>query len=101
MHISLTPTGAFALLGLPMDTGWSRRRLDAPFREEIGVTPKTAARIIRFDRATSLAGTRPWDGIALECGYYGQSHLVNDFRRVAGVTPTAYAAYRFSKTPVP
>lgn len=34
--------------------GWSRRRLAARFREQVDLTPRAAARVLRFDRATEL-----------------------------------------------
>ena len=36
--------------------------------------------------------------LAFECGYYDQSHLGNEFRRIAGTTPAAYAASRRGET---
>lgn len=68
----------------------SRRHLSGRFREEIGVTPKAAARVMRFhhamDRLRAEGGGR-WAEIAAECGYYDQSHLHRDFRAYAGLTP--------------
>src|SRR5918999_947679 len=67
--------------------GWSRKRIVARFREEVGLPPKTVARLLRFDRARALVERtqRPdWARIAVECGYYDQSHLINDFRAVTG-----------------
>ena len=73
--------------------GWSRKRIVARFRDEVGVAPKTYARLLRFERATSLAASsaRPdWTRIAAECGYYDQSHLINDFRSISGRTPETF-----------
>ena len=62
--------------------GRSRRHLAAQFREQIGLPPKTVARILRFDRAVSLLSQPDADlaDIAFECGYYDQAHLNRDFR---------------------
>lgn len=59
------------------------------FREQIGLTPKAYANIVRFNRALELArGPKAtWAEIALDCGYYDQSHLVRDFQRFAGRAP--------------
>lgn len=73
--------------------GWSRKRIVARFREEVGLPPKAVARLLRFDRARMLAedAERPdWARIAVECGYYDQSHLSNDFRAVTGRTPATF-----------
>jgi len=31
-----------------------------------------------------------WTAIALDCGYYDQSHLIRDFREFAGMSPEQY-----------
>jgi AraC-like DNA-binding protein len=74
---------------------WSRKHLVEKFRTEIGLTPKTIGRMARFNRALRLARLRSigsWAGIAAECGYADQSHLVREFSEFAGETPTAWAA---------
>jgi AraC-like DNA-binding protein len=75
--------------------GCSRRHLIAGFREQIGVPPKTAARILRFERAAHLVrAARPESlaRIASECGYHDQAHMTREFRVLAGITPAAYRA---------
>jgi AraC-like DNA-binding protein len=87
--------GRVRVESLLQELGWSRKRLLARFREEIGVTPKSLARLIRFERAAALlesAEPRGLADVALSCGYYDQSHLTNEFRRIAGVTPALHAA---------
>jgi AraC-like DNA-binding protein len=77
---------------LTQELGWSRRRLAERFREQVGLPPKTVARMLRFERAATLAerGRRSWAEIAFACGYYDQSHLVNEFRAIAGRTPREF-----------
>jgi AraC-like DNA-binding protein len=87
--------GRIAIGSLADELGWSRNRLVARFREEIGVAPKTFARVLRFERAKTLlerGDARPLPQLAFACGYYDQAHLTNEFRRIAGTTPAAYAA---------
>jgi AraC-like DNA-binding protein len=67
--------------------------LSARFREVVGLPPKTVARLLRLERAIELAASGvEWAEVAYACGYYDQSHLVNEFRRITGASPTQYLA---------
>jgi AraC-like DNA-binding protein len=71
----------------------SRSRLAAVFRDQVGLTPKRYARIIRFRRAMELIqhnGSRLSE-IAAASGYYDQAHMNAEFREHAGLTPRGYA----------
>ena len=74
------------------EMGVSERHLRRLFRETVGVSPKTFARLSRFQRALHAArsddGAR-WAGIATAAGYYDQAHLIADFRALTGATPQA------------
>lgn len=62
-------------------------------RAGIGVTPKGFADLVRFDRFVDLTGRaadRGWAALAVEAGFYDQSHLIRVFRRFTGLTPAAY-----------
>lgn len=92
----ITETGGNVSVGeLASELGFSRKHLISLFREQVGLPPKTIARIVRFDRATRALGDgRPWIQIAGEAGYYDQAHLIRDFRAFSGFTPVEYAARR-------
>jgi AraC-like DNA-binding protein len=75
-------------------TGLSTRRLSEVFRQQVGVSPKLYQRILRFQSAVQQLhrGTDlRWMELALECGYYDQSHFANDFREFSGINPTTYS----------
>jgi AraC-like DNA-binding protein len=77
---------------LTAELGWSRKRLWARFRSQIGLTPKRAAQLVRFDHAAHrLAAGHSAAQVAAESGYADQSHLNRDVMAFAGVTPTAVA----------
>lgn len=85
--------GRVRIGALGSELGWSRKRIVARFRDEVGVTPKTFARLLRFEHARSLAeadANRDWRRLAFECGYYDQSHLINEFRAITGRTPETF-----------
>ena len=86
--------GSARITALAGEIGWSRKHLVERFRSELGLAPKSVARMMRFHRACRLArsGTGPgWAGIAAEVGYADQAHLVREFSALAGETPTAWA----------
>jgi AraC-like DNA-binding protein len=89
--------GAVAIGDLARDLGCSRKHLVARFRREIGLPPKTVARILRFDRLVRRLDRDPaprWADAALEAGYYDQPHLIREFRELAGVTPRQWLSAR-------
>lgn len=100
----LLRTGGTARISdLAAETGWSGRHLTSRFRTEIGLTPKGAARVIRFDRARHLlvanaakspAGYRLAD-LAAACGYFDQAHLAREFRALAGCPPSQWMTEEF------
>jgi len=70
--------------------GWSHKHLITKFKQQIGVAPLLAARLLRLSRVWRLIDSgQNWARIAAETGYADQSHLVREFRRFTGATPSA------------
>jgi len=89
---TLTSRGRARVDGLADEVGWSRKRLWSRFRSQLGITPKRAARLVRFDHAAHLlAAGHAAAGVAAESGYVDQSHLHREVKAFAGLTPTAVA----------
>ncbi|MEV1296037.1 AraC family transcriptional regulator [Pseudonocardia sp. NPDC049635] len=89
----MTDTAGAVVIGeLAEETGWSRSHLADRFRDQTGLTPKTAAGLLRFTRAVDLLhdGDMSLPSVAATCGYYDQAHLNRDFRSFAGCTPTQW-----------
>jgi len=82
----------------------SARHLDRIFGRWVGLSPKTFARIIRFQASlASLDPVSPPDlaDIANGLGFFDQAHLSNEFAQLAGLSPRRIAPARvadFSKT---
>lgn len=92
----LASRGRVRVERLAAEAGWSRKRLWARFRSQIGLTPKRAARLVRFDHAARLlaAGDNA-AGVAADSGYADQSHLHRDVLAFTGMTPGAIAVTPF------
>ncbi|MFI7058911.1 helix-turn-helix domain-containing protein [Streptosporangium canum] len=89
---TLTSRGRVRVDGLADEVGWSRKRLWSRFRSQLGITPKRAARLVRFDHAAHLlAAGHAAASVAAESGYVDQPHLHREVRAFAGLTPTAVA----------
>lgn len=77
---------------LATEVGWSRKRLWSRFGSQIGLPPKRAARLVRFDHAVHrLAAGQGPARVAAEGGYVDQSHLHRDVVAFTGVTPATAA----------
>ena len=78
---------------LARDVGLSNRRFIDVFSFEVGVKPKLFVRIQRFQRVLQRVHQLPlvdWAQLALEQGYFDQSHLIRDFVAFSGISPADY-----------
>ncbi|GAB2546015.1 helix-turn-helix domain-containing protein [Nocardia heshunensis] len=77
---------------LAVEVGWSRRRLWGRFRDQMGLPPKQAAKLVRFDHAAGrlVAGEAAAD-VATVCGFVDQAHLHRDVQAFTGMTPVMLA----------
>jgi AraC-like DNA-binding protein len=88
--------GTLRIEELARTLGVSRQHLALQFRERVGLNAKTFAMVCRFRRASAVlrdlrGAPVDWAGLAGECGYYDQSHLIHEFQQFAGETPEAFA----------
>jgi AraC-like DNA-binding protein len=87
---------------LVRQTGVSHRHLATRFREQVGMTPKAYARVLRFEHSLTLLrrGGPSLASVAAAAGYYDQSHLNRDFQAMAASSPRTFLRDRssFSKT---
>ena len=73
--------------------GLSDRRFIDVFRVEVGLKPKLFNRVQRFQRVLQIVHRVPgpdWGELALDHGYFDQSHLIRDFFEFSGFTPADY-----------
>ncbi len=57
-----------------------------------GLSPKSINKISRFQNSLRLmaASDLSLTSVALDCGYFDQSHFIREFRSFTGITPSAY-----------
>lgn len=82
--------GRIRIEALAAELGCSRRHLANRFAEHVGVSPKVAARLIRFECVRSRLETAPLAELAAEHGFADQSHLTREFQALAGRPPTTF-----------
>jgi AraC-like DNA-binding protein len=71
----------------------SRKQFERKFTEYIGATPKQYLKTIRLQFSLFLKGryrTLSLTELAYDCGYYDQSHFINEFKLQTGLTPRQY-----------
>jgi AraC-like DNA-binding protein len=75
--------------------GYSQKHFISMFKRRVGLTPKAYLKIMRFQKAIRTIESIPgssidWAAISYDCGFYDQSHFINDFRVFSGFTPEEY-----------
>jgi transcriptional regulator GlxA family with amidase domain len=92
--------GSYPISALARTLGLSERTLERRFQIHIGATPKRYARIVRLRNAVFLRKElSSWADVAYATGYYDQSHMINDFQELYGMTPESiYPQMEVSRT---
>jgi AraC-like DNA-binding protein len=75
-------------------TGYTERHLERKFIETIGLSPKKFSNIIKLHSFLKYLKEEPKNltTIAYEAGYADQSHLIKEFKKYTGITPTEYVS---------
>lgn len=68
------------------------KQFERIFSKYVGVNPKKFASIVRFQNVIQMNSKdkRSLSQIAVDNGYYDQSHFIHDFRSLTGLTPKAF-----------
>jgi len=86
--------GYFSVGELVKHTGYSERHLERKFKESIGLNPKKFGNVIRLHHFLKLIKNKTDDtnltSICYEAGFSDQSHLIKEFRKHTGISPTTY-----------
>lgn len=89
--------GRVAVSTLADELHWSRKHLANRFHADVGLAPKTIARLLRFRRVVDTPDPSAcWSEVALDAGYFDQAHLIRDFQQFAGMTPVEFHRRRLA-----
>jgi AraC-like DNA-binding protein len=100
--------GSLRIAALARELGISQDPLEKRFRRTVGTSPKQLASLIRLRHAIDArmrivgggenasrgidarrAGAS-WSRLAIEAGYFDQSHFIREFRAITGSAPTRF-----------
>ncbi|KUJ53795.1 hypothetical protein ACZ90_66620 [Streptomyces albus subsp. albus] len=85
--------GTVPIRELAAGIGWSQRQLEIRFRDQIGLSPKRLARVLRLNRSISvLSKGSSQTEAAITCGFYDQAHLTREFKALTGMPPGRFLA---------
>jgi AraC-like DNA-binding protein len=88
--------GHVRILDLARHAGLGLRQFERRFADDIGISPKLYARIVRFEAAVrkrTVSSCINWTTIAHELGYHDQMHMIHDFQLLSGESPTSLAPH--------
>lgn len=89
-HIRAVRGTNIRLYPIARELGVSERHLRRVIGETTGSGPKYHHRVARLNRAVVAADHDPdpnWSRLAASCGFYDQSHMIQEFRALAGAPP--------------
>lgn len=88
----LEQRGITDIEALASEIDLSARQLERQFKKMIGLTPKFYSRIIRFSNIFQVMDSEDtsWVKVALQSGYFDQSHFIRNFKEFTGEEPSAY-----------
>jgi AraC-like DNA-binding protein len=89
--------GRVSIRTLASQLGVSRQHLARTFAQHVGLSPKMLARIVRARAVVDVVRETTdvdWVSLALDAGYYDQSHLIADIRELTGLSPGLWLGAR-------
>ncbi|GGD75582.1 AraC family transcriptional regulator [Emticicia aquatilis] len=94
LHFIIKTKGLTTIGDLVKHTGYTERHIERLFSEVIGLSPKKFGNIIKLHNFLKLLKSKSKETnithFCYESGYADQSHLIKEFRKYTGITPTQY-----------
>ena len=86
--------GTITIRQLVKHTGYTERHIERAFSESIGISPKKFGSIVKLHSFLKILKDKSAQNnitaFCYEAGYFDQSHLIREFRKYTGITPTQY-----------
>ncbi|WP_161883553.1 AraC family transcriptional regulator [Deinococcus alpinitundrae] len=92
--------GMVRIAALAEELNLSTRTLERQFAQQVGLSAKTLARVVRFDEVNIRIRMNPAVSMAdltFELGFTDQAHLTREFKALSSMTPGAFAAVAASR----
>jgi AraC-like DNA-binding protein len=93
LRLLIEAAGQVSVRDVASAVGIGERRLQQLFNTHIGLSPSAWRRLARLHgclRVLRRQANPEWSDVALEAGYYDQSHLINEFQALCGCTPMEF-----------
>lgn len=90
--------GMIGIKGFCEELQIHKSTLEKNFKQSTGYTPKEYARLIRFNFLLNRVLFSPMNltESSYELGYFDQSHMIRDFKKITGITPTDFIEKKFT-----
>jgi AraC-like DNA-binding protein len=96
IEIILKTSGTLRMSDIEEKTLYTARYISKVFSQNLGISPKEFSDHMRFQnlisRLNNGGGERSLTCLAMESGYYDQSHFNREFKRFTAMTPKQYSA---------
>lgn len=89
----ISSNGMISIEDISVEIGYSVRHLQRQFKLILGLNPKMFSRIVRFrtiHKQIQSQSTNKYLDIALNAGYFDQSHFIREYKDFTGISPTNY-----------
>ncbi len=85
--------GGISIKQISGEVGWSRQHFTRKCLKYTGLTPKFLNQVIRIKKVIKQYKTEKfysWSQLSVDGGYYDQSHMIKEFRKITGLTPIEF-----------
>jgi AraC-like DNA-binding protein len=83
-------SGFINITELVNTTGYSHCYVDRIFKNNVGVSVKKYAGIIRLQQAIDIVRDKKEDQVYERLGFYDQAHFIHEFKRFTSITPMVF-----------